>query len=346
MHSARKYFILLATLLMATGCTHKKNSVIQRAFYYWRSGFSLKHADKAYLDALGISKIYLHFFDVEWNEGRNRALPADEINFETPAPSRYSYVPVVYIQNKALEQTPADSMAALGKYIMAEVQHIAFTHNLPFTELQCDCDWTGTTREKYFSLLSQLHTQLKSSGRLLSATIRLHQVKYSAITGIPPADRGMLMFYNMGKINTLPGYNSIYTQLDADKYTAYIHDYALPLDLALPIFSWAVCIRQGRPVALFEKAGVRSFADTSLFSAAGNDIFVSRNSFFLHGRYFMKNDTVKLEQVTPELCRDAAANASRYLKDEKRTVSLFEYDTTYTSTYEKTDFEKIFSAAR
>ena len=31
----------------------------------------------------------------------------------------------------------------------------------------------------------------------MSATIRLHQVKYRADTGVPPVDRGMLMAYNL-----------------------------------------------------------------------------------------------------------------------------------------------------
>ena len=57
----------------------------------------------------------------------------------------------------------------------------------------------------------------------------------------------------------------------------------------------------------------------------------------------MKNDTVKMEQVTPDICKDAADNVSKYLKNAKRTVSLFDYDSLYLSTYEKKDLEKIYS---
>ena len=78
---------------------------------------------------------------------------------------------------------------------------------------------------------------------MLSATIRLHQVKYYKQAGIPPVDRGMLMFYNMGKLNALTAENSIYNSNDAAGYIETVDDYPLKLDLALPAFSWAVHFR-------------------------------------------------------------------------------------------------------
>ncbi|HTB32143.1 MAG TPA: hypothetical protein VK808_08965, partial [Bacteroidia bacterium] len=190
---------------------------------------------------------------------------------------------------------------------------------------------------------SYFHNELKQKGKLLSATIRLHQVKYKEKTGVPPIDRGMLMFYNMGKVNSIPGYNSIYNERDANNYASYVKSYPLPLDVALPVFSWAVIFRDGKVKGINEKAVNQDFSTDSLFLSAGNNIFVSRKAFFLHGRYFMKNDTVKLEQVTPDICEDAANNVSRYLKNEKRTVILFDYDSIYLSTYDKNDLDKIFS---
>ena len=91
------------------------------------------------------------------------------------------------------------------------------TNHLKFKELQIDCDWTESTRDKYFHLLSTLRNELERNKQIISATIRLHQVKYAAITGIPPVHRGMLMYYNMGKINATDN-NSVYDKKIAEKY--------------------------------------------------------------------------------------------------------------------------------
>ncbi len=343
--SRRKYLngcLFIVTLIIAVSCRHPRINA-DKAFYYWRSNFSLSEKDKSYLQNVAVSKLYLHFFDVSWNDEYNKVLPVDEIKFDSTFTNTFQYVPVVFIANKALDKTPLDSIDELSRHILNEVSHIAGANNVNFKELQFDCDWTDGTRRKYFDLLTYFHKEMNQAGKLLSATIRLHQIKYAEKTGVPPVDRGMLMFYNMGKINSVPGYNSIYNTRDANNYASHIASYPLPLDIALPVFGWAICVREGKVTGIIEKAVDKDFSDTSMFSSGGTDIFVSHKAFFFHGKYFMKNDTVKLEQVTPDLCKSAAENAGRYLKDERRTVTLFDYDSIYLTNYDKKDLEKIFS---
>lgn len=346
MRSLAKPHIVLITFIVLFSPACKRGGDVTHAFYYWKSNFNLNANDLSFFKSVEVNKLYLHFFDVTWNKDYKQALPVAKMTFASAPPPTIDYVPVIYIANACIENTEEDSINKLAEHVYKEVLHIASGNGIKFKELQIDCDWTEKSAHKYFALLKQIRTHLKLENKLLSATIRLHQVKYYNITGIPPVDRGMLMFYNMGKVNTTLGYNSIYNATDADKYTASISSYPLPLDLALPVYSWAVCIRNGQVADLLRKTNKSDFSDTSLFSSAGNNIFVSRRSFFQHGIYFMKNDTLKLEDVTPALSESAAANVSRHLDNNYRTVSLFEYDTTYLSSYDKKDIEKIFSAAR
>jgi hypothetical protein len=336
---------IVFVLLFLFSCTHFKHKP-DRAFYYWRSSYNLASKDINYLKDVGVTKLYLHFFDVSWNAELNKPLPVDEIKFATERNSKFEYVPVVFIPNKTLEQLSADSIVVLAKHIYNEVDHLSIENKVEYKELQFDCDWTDASRAKYFKLLTFFHDSLTKLSKTLSATIRLHQVKYADKTGVPPVDRGMLMFYNMGKINSTPGYNSIYNSKDADKYVSYVSNYALPLDVALPVFSWALLIRGGEAKDVLEKAVDKDFADTAQFLSAGNNIFVSRGSFLFRGKYFQKSDTVKMEEVTPAICEEAANNVNCYLKDQKRTISLFEYDSLYLSTYDKKDIEKIYAVSR
>ncbi|HTB06450.1 MAG TPA: hypothetical protein VK806_05805 [Bacteroidia bacterium] len=345
MYSYTKKFPYLFIIVIALmGCKHGNNKSTS-AFYYWKSAFDLSGQEEDYLHSLGVHKLYLHFFDVSWNEQLTKALPVARMKFETVPDNKFQFVPVVFILNKALDQTPDDSITSLARHILNEIDHIASDNDISYKELQFDCDWTDGTRDKYFKLLSFFHDGLKKAGKILSATIRLHQVKYADKTGVPPVDRGMLMFYNMGKVNSVPGYNSIYNDKNANLYASYISSYALPLDVALPVFSWAVCARRGRVSSIIEKVSDSDFADTSMFSSSGNGIFVSNRSFFFRGKYFMKNDTVKIEQVSPGLCKEAATNVSRYLKNENRTISLFDYDPQYLTNYDKKDILEIFNSA-
>jgi len=336
----RKIYVFAVLLLILFGCKTRHNANANRAFYYWKSEFALEAGDRSCLKELGVGKLYLHFFDVGWNNETNRVIPEAKVVFKDKFPGTLQCVPVIFIANKALEKTPADSISGLSQRIMNGVKFIATENAINYKELQVDCDWTEFTREKYFNLVSQLHSVLNSSGIILSATIRLHQIKYAGKTGIPPVDRGMLMFYNMGKINGQPGYNSIYNKADADRYTNYIREYKLPLDVALPIFSWALHLSNG-PVEIIEK--VNTIDDSAQFTACGNNIFVSHNSFFWHGSYLLKGDTVKIESVSPLLCLDAANDLIPNLKDENRTVTLFAYDSSYIKDNEKKDLEKIYS---
>jgi hypothetical protein len=344
-HSQGKYFIITIILLFLVSCKHSGDKTTL-AFYYWKSNFNIDKTDISYLKDAGVQKLYLHFFDVSWNETYNRALPVAEMKFEAEPTDKFQYVPVVYITTKSLNNTDGDSINKLAEHIYDEVEHITTTNKITYKELQFDCDWTDATHSKYFALLSFFRNKFKSTGQLVSATIRLHQIKYADKTGVPPIDRGMLMFYNMGTINSIPGYNSIYNDKDADKYVSYISAYTLPLDVALPVYSWAIWERNGRVQDIIEKALNKDFADTAMFRSAGNNIFVSRGPLFFRGKYFMKNDTVKTEEVTPDICEDAATNVAQYLKNEPRTVSLFEYDTLYLSTYNKKDLEKIYTLSR
>ena len=71
---------------------------------------------------------------------------------------------------------------------------------------------------------------------MLSATIRLHQLKFIGESGIPPVDKGLLMCYNMGDLHRLRISNSILETAELKKYIKQLSVYPLKLDVAfLPV---------------------------------------------------------------------------------------------------------------
>jgi len=326
--------------VIVCGC---RRTSVDRSFYYWKTRFYLSNQERDYLSNLKIKKLYIRFFDIEYDEISKNPMPVGTIRFANKVPEGIEVIPVVYLTNKALQKTADGSIEVLTANLYQLVKSLAAQNAIKFTELQMDCDWSETTRTKYFRLLKLLKAELKNCK--LTATIRLHQIKYNKITGVPPVDRGMLMFYNMGKISAKENQNSIFDKNDAAKYVSYIKKYSLPVDVALPLFSWGIHIREHKPVELLNNLTSDDFSNNANFTQNGQSYMASQ-SFFFRGFYFMKNDMVKIEEISPDLCQDAANMVAKELSSSSRSIALFNLDSLTLSRYEKKNIEKIYNTFR
>ena len=221
----------------------------------------------------------------------------------------------------------------MGKYI----EQINNSYHLTVGEVQFDCDWSLSSKERYFAFLEHFRGLYPYR---LSATIRLHQVKYQDTTGVPPIDRGVLMYYNMGKI-TATGSNSIYDREVAKRYLPSLRGYPLPLDLALPLFSWGVHSIAGDVNALIGGLttaqmdtikGVERMGETSSY-------LVTHQTNYL-GRLWQKGDVIKVEEITPENLREMKADLIKYMKQPPKEIILYDLNKNIT-TYEKKLFEDL-----
>jgi hypothetical protein len=336
-----QFIVNVLILLILSGCTHQP----RRSFYYWKSVYQLSAHEKETLKELQVSKLYIRFFDVDVDGATGKTLPVATITFADSILPGIEVVPVVYVVNKTLKNTALTDIPALASNIMNRVNSVAARNHIYFNELQMDCDWTDGTREKYFDLLRNIKSGL-SNEKVLSATIRLHQVKYKEMTGLPPVDRGMLMYYNMGKISAEASHNSVFNAADAAKYIDHLSDYPLPLDVALPAYSWGIHIRNNEVIDLISTINSTAFANHPGFKRLDVSTFVAIQSFFYHGFYFMENDRVKMEEVTPEQCIIAAQQLKSKLKKATGSVAIFHVDSLIFTQYEKEDFEKVFDVYR
>ena len=318
----------------------------ERAFYYWKTIFTVSEAEELMLDSLKISKLYIRFFDVDWDEVRQEAVPRGKIRFSSPVPTNLSIIPVVYITNRVFTKIKPEQVKFLASKVFNEVKILGNRNKINFSEIQFDCDWTGTTRNSYFVFLQSIQDRPDNKAIKISATIRLHQVKYYRLTGIPPVYRGMLMFYNMGKIDTVHDHNSIFDQDDARKYTHYLRSYPLPLDVVLPAFSWGIQIHKGRVIRLLNNLWSYDFKNYSNFKPLAENMYIAENSFFYKGFYFMKGDKIKVEEVSPALCKLAADELVENMKRTPSTVAIYHLDSVILTRYEKKDFQKIFADFR
>jgi len=255
--------LVFALIVFSYNKTQKKD--IQISFYSWENSFEEQNINE---------KLYIKVLDI--NFSTKLELLKTNIK-ETPK----NFIPVIYITNETMKNV---DYSLLSKAILETLK------NYKFDEIQIDCDWSLSTRSNYFNLLEDLKEKLNKK---ISATIRLHQIKYYTKTGIPPVDYGVLMYYNMSNIGDFNTKNSILDNEIAKKYHYNFDVYPLKLKLALPLYSQAIQFREEKAISLFEGVEEKDFNND--FEKLENNRYKVLNSHYFKGRYIYKDDIFRLE---------------------------------------------------
>lgn len=306
------------------------------AFYYWKTHFAIDSLEKASLQYNQVKRLYTRYFDIDFLPADTAPHSVSPISWDTAAlPAQI--IPVVYIKNRVFEKLDSAGIRRLSENTLQLVSAISRAKQIAATEIQFDCDWTETTRKGYFLFLSGYRSLSK---QIITATIRLHQVKYPARTGIPPVDKGILMFYNMGEIDAGTG-NSIYDKSIAARYTPALKTYPLQLDIALPVFAWGLQLREGKVVKLLNKMNFLHFDNEPNFTALGQGRYRVQRSCFHGGYYFKENDQVKTEHVTAAQLLEMVTQVNSNSNHRIGNIIFYELDKENLVLYEKNSFRKI-----
>ena len=312
----------LILLLPALRCTSPQPpAAINPAFYHWQTRLQLSPGERSYLDSIGAKRLYVKFFDVDLDPGSGQAVPLAVVEIDTHRLAGLEIVPTVFITNRTfLELSTLETRQLAGKVFkkinalmpagQAALPHPAAAR---FREVQFDCDWSPQSRDAFFGFLHDFRDSSRQAGPapLISATIRLHQLRFPEQTGIPPADRGMLMFYNMGDLEAWETDNSILDLSRGSDYLQKSEAYPLPLDFALPLFRWGVLFRDGRLFRLVNGLDAQELSDSTRFvPIAPHRYEVARNTY-LRGHYLVPGDLIRLEAVEPPALQEAGALLAR-----------------------------------
>lgn len=336
-----RYLLISFLLIFLTACFSKKEpQQIIPAFYHWQTAVHLSDFEKEYLQQLGIEKLYLKFFDVDVEDGQ--IIPKALIYGDSLAGilKNKTIVPTVFITNRTLQDISNSAILDLSKKIVDKINYLATENNLAFQEIQLDCDWTLTTKVAYFELIEKIRQQLPNTVKI-SATIRLHQIKFAEKTGVPPVDRGVLMYYNMGNLEDWTADNSILDNQIGQQYLKNMDSYPIALDLALPIFAWGVLFRDKRMIRLINDLRPIDLADTSRFEMEDEMRFRIKKSSYFKGYYLYEGDQIRLENITQTNLEEAANLLSPILKTEQMNLVFYHLDSTNLATFPVENLKKI-----
>lgn len=336
--------LFLFSFFWLIGCQPEKVQITP-AFYHWQTNFELSKTEINYLNALSIQKIYPKFFDVDWDFNKQGPVALAPISMPSELPSAVALIeiiPTVFITNRTLVQLPTEKLPDLAEKIIQKLTaHMEAFEPNKIQEIQFDCDWSQSTKAKYFSLLTLLNNTFEARGIYLSATIRLHQIKYAHKTGVPPVKRGVLMYYNMGEVQKETTVNSILDNAIGAKYLSKLADYPLPLDVALPLFQWGVLFRKDKMIKLLNQLSTTALVDTQRFTQINKNHWEVIKSTYLNGVYLYKGDKIRLEKSELTDLKKAAELLQKQSKIENRSIIFYHLDSTVLRHFKVEDLAAI-----
>lgn len=335
--------LLILGMWLLFSCKHKPERTVTPAIYYWKSVFTPSAFEKKRLDSLQVDDLYIKFFDIAWDDNTGKALPVAKLVVKDTAYLRSKkIVPTVFITNEVFYRLDSTGVKALAANTASLLKKYTALYSLEsIAEVQMDCDWTATTRDKYFYFLANI--KLLQVAPVLSATIRLHQVKYTGSSGIPPVNKGLLMCYNMGSLQNIKAGNSIIDPEEFKGYSRYIQSYSLPLDVGLPLFDWYVLFRNNHYAGLF-----LSLPDSlvSRFKNNGNNRFEVLRDTMVGDRLLKAGDLLRYENSSYPSIKQVLAEVNKKLTTISPRLVLYHCDSVILSKYSFHELENLYRGLR
>ncbi|MBL7779982.1 MAG: hypothetical protein JNM22_02110 [Saprospiraceae bacterium] len=326
-----KLYALIAISSLFAACQPAERHITP-GFYYWQTSLDIDQKEQAYLDSVACKKLYIKVLDIGVNPASGLVEPYARLQTgDTASLRNREIVPVIFITNAVFKTIGTEKADWLAQKTIQALAAFPFQKNS--REIQFDCDWTASSRDAFFLFLKKVQQALPNKS--LSATIRLHQYKFPKQTGVPPVSRGMLMFYNTGDIESENTSNSIFQIADAEKYVqGAAPKYPLPLDLALPLFSWTLVYREGEFWKIINGTPA-DLKDTARFEMFQPDTFryAVKQSTFLAGHYLRPGDHLRVEALSEQQLMKAAQLAAQTDLADDATLAFFYLDTAVIRNY-------------
>lgn len=327
-----KVFFLVTGGFFMAACSQE--NVVEPSVYHWKTNFDLTEEENLFLDEHKIERIYAKYFDLKVLPS-NEIGPVASINFiQTP---KQEIIPVVYITTDVFTTIDSTEIEDLAEKTYTKIKKLHPVAEI--NEIQIDCDWMESIRDKYFYFLEELKEKMGDAE--LSVTVRLYQYKYPKLAGVPPVDKAVLMYYNMGELRAYQETNSILNNEIGKQYLGF-GEYPLPLDFALPNFSWALVFRFGQFNYISTRITANDLTDTSAFKMAPNGYFVVQQDTVIGNDLLRYGDEIRMETCTEK----DLIQAAELLKNEKNKTNnrLIIYDLKPNLYHENDKISRVFTA--
>ncbi len=295
-----KILRLFFILLLAVSCNEKPSH--RYTFYYWKTNLALDKTEKAALQKATYPYLYTRFFDVDKINGKFQPIGVFRKDNSFRLDKDKQMVPTVFITNRAFINITEAEIQLLAEGTNDLINRKIILNQLKANqEIQIDCDWTAGTRNDYFKFLKKLKDV---SGKPVTCTLRLHQVKDKNPMGIPPVDRVFLMCYSTSSPLENSDKNSILDVNTLKSYLSKLEDYPIKsIEVALPIYSWGIITNHLEKHKLINALSKKDLENPNFKKLSENEAEVLKDGFYF-GHYLNKGFTIKIEEISDDQLRE------------------------------------------
>jgi len=149
------------------------------------------------------------------------------------------------------------------------------------------------------------------------------------------------MCYNVGDLQKWDTQNSILDNKTTSTYLKTNMTYALPLDIALPVFRWGVLFRDGEMIKLLNQLDTSSLDDKNFYSQESDNRYSVRQSTYLKGHYLYPGDQIRLESISSSILKTVSQQLKYALPSHKRDLIFYHLDSLTVSNYPVTEIKEI-----
>ncbi len=289
-----KRYLYLFFLMFFIGCTQNKGH--SSGFYFWKTSLKLDQFEKSALENSSAPYLYTRFFDVDRINGVFQ--PIGVLRVASDYQSTKEIIPVIFISNRSFIKITKDELQFLAEKIAVLVQQKTLEFGFSKShEIQIDCDWTLSTKDDYFEFLRILK---KTSGKEITSTLRLHQVKDVAEMGVPPVGKVYLMCYSTSSPLENSSKNSILDIKTLKNYLRNVDRYPIKkIEVALPIYSWGIVTNHIGKHKLINGMSSEDLTLPGLKKISPSKAIVEKDGFYF-GVFMNKGFQIKIEEITDD----------------------------------------------
>lgn len=293
-----KIYQILLVIALLNSCNKKQDHLY--TYYYWKTHLTLDIIEKKALEKSTSPNLYTRFFDVDKINGKFQ--PIAVITKDESFQTEKNIVPTVFISNRTFYNIKSDEIQFLANSINNLVQKKVKDYELSSSpKIQIDCDWTAGTKDDYFKFLNYLK---KISGKEITCTLRLHQVKDKNLMGIPPVEKVYLMCYSTSSPLENSDKNSILDVNILKNYLSKLEDYPLQkIEVALPIYSWGIVTNHLGKHKLINALSKKDLENSDFKKISDHEIEILKDGFYF-GSFMNKGFTIRVEEISDEQLDD------------------------------------------
>jgi len=319
--------LVLVPLCLLAFLPETPDPVVVPGVFRWRNSHWMDGGEEQAIRSNGIQRVYMKVLDIDWNSA-NGAHPVSTVHIPQQWRSYYGsqgewtgrveLVPCIYITNNTFLKLDDQGTVDLARNLLRKLR---MERPALIRGVMLDCDWTAKTKARFFRLTRIMNDSLDVP---LTVTIRLHHYAQPGKTGVPPADRGMLMPYNVGRITEPGNVNSIFDRATAEPYFKNKKSYPLPLDIGLPAFSWGVQFRKGAFVGILSEIQMQQMMSSGMLNGPTRGTLQVVNENDVLGPGLHLGDEIRVEELTPAVIAQVTELARTAVNSDTLAVVYFE----------------------